>query len=53
MNEEPPPAATPESREMIMENLGIVRATADVYYYLQYRYSKAGRLEHMIRSAQA
>ena len=40
MNERRPPAATLESRETIMENLGIVRVPADVFHYRQYRYSK-------------
>jgi len=40
MNERHSPTAAPESREMIMESLGIVRVPADVYHYRQYRYSK-------------
>ena len=40
MNEERTHSGTPESREMVMENLGIVRATVDIYHYRQYRYSK-------------
>ena len=40
MKEEHPLAAIPESREAIMENLGIVRMPADVYHYRQYRYSR-------------
>ncbi len=40
MNEECTPLTTPERREMIMENLGIARATVDIYHYRQYRYSR-------------
>jgi hypothetical protein len=40
MNGEHPSAAIQESREAIMENLGIVRIPADVYHYRQYRYSR-------------
>jgi len=40
MIEESIPAATPKSREMIMEKLGIVRTTVDIYHYREFRYSK-------------
>ena len=40
MIDERTPAAKPESCEMIMENLGIVRTTVDIYHYREYRYSK-------------
>jgi len=40
MIEERTPAAKPESCDMIMENLGIVRTTVDIYHYREYRYSK-------------
>ncbi len=40
MNEEPTPPTTPENRDVIVENLGLVRATVDIYHYRQYRYSR-------------